>query len=132
MVLRYHFHHELPKPPPRVWLSSVAWPWDELVKQPADFRRLVNNFAAFFAEHSGKGESAYRGLFAILKLTHRTNGNVVLFSQWDEDDPGPLEQFLAAMEDGMKTKAAVQTYSAGGLFLRIRTRAARCRGSRPP
>ncbi|MFI6850540.1 FAD-binding oxidoreductase [Kitasatospora sp. NPDC050467] len=117
VVLRYHFHHELPKPPPRVWLSSVAWPWDELVKQPADFRRLVNNFAAFFAEHSGKGESAYRGLFAILKLTHRTNGNVVLFSQWDEDDPGPLEQFLAAMEDGMKTKAAVQTYSAGGLFL---------------
>ncbi|WP_406209121.1 FAD-binding oxidoreductase [Kitasatospora sp. NBC_01560] len=117
VVLRYHFRHDIPKPPPRVWLSSVAWPWADLLKEPADFHRLVNNFGAFFTAHSGKAETAYRGLFAILKLTHRSNGNVVLLSQWDEDDPAPLDAFLAAVEDGMKTRATVQTHSAGGLFL---------------
>ncbi|MEU6234460.1 FAD-binding protein [Kitasatospora sp. NPDC047058] len=117
VVLRYHFRHDIPEPPPRVWLSSVAWAWDDLIKEPEDFRRLVTNFGSFFAAHSGKDETVYRGLFSILKLTHRSNGNVVLLSQWDEDDPAPLDSFLAAMEEGMKTKATMQTYSAGGLFL---------------
>ncbi|MFJ3791545.1 FAD-binding oxidoreductase [Kitasatospora sp. NPDC090091] len=117
VVLRYHFRKDIPKPPPRVWLSSIAWPWADLIKEPEDFRRLVDNFAAFFAQHSSATETAYQGLFAILKLTHHTNGNVVLVSQWDQDDPTPLEEFLAAVEAGMKTPSTVQTYSAGGLFL---------------
>ncbi|MEU1420674.1 FAD-binding oxidoreductase [Kitasatospora sp. NPDC005751] len=117
VVLRYHFAARLPKPPPRVWLSSVAWSWADLLKHPEDFRRLVENFGSFFAQHSGPKETVYRGLFAILKLTHRTNGNVVLLSQWDEDDPAPLEEFLAAMEAGLTSRAVVQSYAAGGVLL---------------
>ncbi|MFF1907524.1 FAD-binding protein [Kitasatospora sp. NPDC058218] len=116
VVLRYHFGH-LPKPPPRVWLSSVAWSWGDLLKHPEDFHRLVDNFGAFFAQHSGAKETVYRGLFSILKLTHWSNGNVVLLSQWDEEDPAPLEEFLAAMEAGLTSKATVQTHTVGGLFL---------------
>ncbi|MFH9352972.1 FAD-binding oxidoreductase [Kitasatospora sp. NPDC017646] len=93
VVLRYHFAIDLPEPPPRVWISSVAWPWGELVHRPGDFERLLTNFGAFLAEHSGPREPVYDGLFAILKLTHHSNGNVVLFSQWDGDDPAPLDEF---------------------------------------
>ncbi|MFJ3219181.1 FAD-binding protein [Kitasatospora sp. NPDC086801] len=52
VVLRYHFAAGVPEPPPRVWLSSVAWPWAELVERPDDFETLVRNFGAFMAEHS--------------------------------------------------------------------------------
>ncbi|WP_416875051.1 FAD-dependent oxidoreductase [Kitasatospora sp. SC0581] len=117
VVLRYHFASDVPQPPPRVWLSSVAWPWAELLRRPADFETLVANFGAFMAEHSGPREAVYQGLFAILKLTHHSNGNVVLFSQWDGADPAPLDAFVAAVEQGMTTRPVVQTRSAGGLFL---------------
>ncbi|MFF4923896.1 FAD-dependent oxidoreductase [Kitasatospora sp. NPDC001261] len=117
VVLRYHFASDVPQPPPRVWLSSVAWPWAELLRRPADFETLVANFGAFMAEHSGPREEVCQGLFAILKLTHHSNGNVVLFSQWDGADPAPLDAFVAAVEQGMTTRPVVQTRSAGGLFL---------------
>ncbi|MEU3570934.1 BBE domain-containing protein [Kitasatospora sp. NPDC036755] len=117
VVLRYHFAPDVPQPPPRVWIGSVAWPWAELLDRPSDFETLVANFGAFMAEHSGPGESVYQGLFAILKLTHRSNGNVVLFSQWDGEDPAPLDAFVAAVEQGMTTRSAVQTRAAGGLLL---------------
>ncbi|MFI9321928.1 FAD-dependent oxidoreductase [Kitasatospora aureofaciens] len=117
VVLRYHFATAVPEPPPRVWISSVAWPWDELVDRPGDFETLLANFGAFLAEHSGRRERVYDGLFAILKLTHHSNGNVVLFSQWDGDDPAPLDEFVAAVERGMATRSVVQTHSVAGLFL---------------
>ncbi|GHF60244.1 FAD-linked oxidase [Kitasatospora xanthocidica] len=117
VVLRYHFAPDAPQPPPRVWLSSVAWPWEELLERSADFETLVRNFGTFMAEHSGPQESLYQGLFAILKLTHHSNGNVVLVSQWDGDDPAPLDSFVAAVEQGMATRSVVQTRAAGGLFL---------------
>ncbi|MBV6699779.1 FAD-dependent oxidoreductase [Kitasatospora aureofaciens] len=117
VVLRYHFASGIPKPPPRVWVSSIAWSWDDLIERPSDFETLLKNYGAFLAAHSGVEEPVYQGLFTLLKLTHRSNGNVVLVSQWDGDDPGPLEDFVAAIEDGMATRATVQTHSAGGLFL---------------
>ncbi|GAA1392526.1 FAD-binding oxidoreductase [Kitasatospora putterlickiae] len=117
VVVRYHFARTLPQPPPRVWLSSVAWRWADLRERPEDFRTLVGNFGEFFAAHSGKEETAYRGLFSILHLTHHSNGNVVLFSQWDEEDPAPLEEFLAQVEAGMRTPSTTQTDQAGLLYL---------------
>lgn len=117
VVLRYWFAEELPKPPPRVWLSSVAWKWAELRDRPEDFRRLLENYGTFFAAHSGADEQIYQGLFTLLKLTHRSNDNVVLLSQWDGEDVGPLDRFLAEVEAGMRTRATVQTRSVGGLFL---------------
>ena len=117
VVLRYYFAESLPKPPPRVWLSSIAWPWADILKKPEDFTRLMKNFGEFFAAHSGPDEPVYQGLFSILKLTHKTNGNIALFSQWVGEDTGPLDEYLSAIEAGLATPATVQTDSAGGLFL---------------
>jgi hypothetical protein len=117
VVLRYHFAAGIPEPPPRVWLSSIAWPWDDLLKHPGDFETLLKNYGAFLEAHSGPEETTYQGLFSLLKLTHRSSGEVVLLSQWDGDDPAPLDDFVAAVEAGMTTRSVVQTRSAGGLLL---------------
>ena len=117
VVLRYYFAETLPRPPARVWLSSIAWPWASILRKPEDFTRLLKNFGEFFAAHSGPDEQVYQGLFSILKLTHRTNGNIALFSQWVGEDTGPLDAFLDAMEAGLDTAATVQSAEAGGLFL---------------
>ncbi|WP_241833080.1 FAD-binding oxidoreductase [Streptomyces caatingaensis] len=122
VVLRYYFAHTVPEPPPHVWLSSIAWPWqgdDGLLAHPEDFARLVENFGTFFAAHSGKDEQVHRGLFSILKLTHKANGNVVLLSQWDEEDPGPLDAFVGAMEAGMTTRSTAQLFSVGGIAVHL-------------
>ncbi|MEY9962615.1 hypothetical protein ABIA33_000641 [Streptacidiphilus sp. MAP12-16] len=115
VVMRYYFAETLPRPPARVWLSSIAWPWAEILKKPDDFTRLLTNFGEFFAAHSGPDEQVYQDLFSILKLTHKTNGNIALSSHWFGEDTGPLDAFLQAMEAGLTTPANVQT--APGLFL---------------
>ncbi|MCX5213755.1 BBE domain-containing protein [Kitasatospora sp. NBC_00240] len=117
VVLRYWFTEQLPTPPPRVWLSSIAWPWADLLKNPDDFPRLLANYGEFFAAHSSPDEQVYQDLFSILKLTHKTNGNIALFTEWVRDDVGPLDDFLRAMQAGLTTEATVQTTGAGGLFL---------------
>ncbi|GAA1185679.1 FAD/FMN-containing dehydrogenase [Kitasatospora gansuensis] len=117
VILRYWFAADLPKPPPRVWLSSVAWKWSELRQRPEDLTRLLRNYGEFFAAHSAADEPTYQGLFTLLKLTHHSNDNVVLLAQWDGEEVGPLDRFLGAVEAGMRTRATVQTGSVGGLFL---------------
>ncbi|MGW6914217.1 FAD-binding oxidoreductase [Kitasatospora sp. NPDC054939] len=117
VVLRYHFARSIPQPPPQVWLSSIAWPWADLLANPEDFRTLLKNYGDFLARHSGPDEPVYQGLFTLLKLTHHSNGNVVLLSQWDGADVAPLDEFLDSLERGMTTKATMQTHSAAGFFL---------------
>ncbi|WP_331767420.1 BBE domain-containing protein [Embleya sp. NBC_00896] len=117
VVLRYYFAESIPAPPPNVWLSSIAWPWAELEKNPDDFTKLVANYGRFFETHSGAEEPLYQNLFSLLKLTHKSNGNVVLSSQWAGEDIGPVEDFLAAVEAGLRTKSTVQMYSVGDHFL---------------
>lgn len=117
VILRYYFAADIPAPPQRVWLSSVAWPWAQLKDAPGDFAALVRNYGTFLAAHSGPREPLYQGLFSLFKLTHYTNGNVVLVTQWDGEDVGPLLEFVAAIEQGVGTRSAVQAYTAGGHFL---------------
>ncbi|GAA0420697.1 FAD-binding oxidoreductase [Streptomyces luteireticuli] len=120
VVLRYYFADDIPEPPARVWLSSIAWPWkDGLLERPEDFERLVKNFGTFFAEHSAKDERLYPGLFSILKLTHKANGNVVLLSQWDEEDPELLDAYVRAMEAGVATSSTAQLFSVGGIAVHL-------------
>ncbi|MGW4891534.1 FAD-binding oxidoreductase [Kitasatospora sp. NPDC004240] len=117
VVLRYHFTRELPRPPAQVWLSSVAWQWADLLKHPEDFRTLLTNYGTFLAAHSGPTETIYQGLFSLLHLSHHSNGEVVLTTQWDGERPGPLDEFLAALEKGMQSESSVQTRSVGRLLL---------------
>ncbi|MGW0712508.1 FAD-binding oxidoreductase [Streptomyces sp. NPDC002643] len=120
VVLRYYFADDIPEPPERVWLSSIAWPWKGgLLDHPEDFAALVENFGTFFAAHSSKYEDVYQGLFSILKLTHKDNGNVVLLSQWDQEDSGPLDDFIDAIEAGMTTPSTTQLFSVGGIAVHL-------------
>jgi FAD binding domain/Berberine and berberine like len=115
VVMRYYFTEALPTPPARVWLSSIAWPWADLLEKPQDFTRLLRNFGEFMAAHSGPDEQVYQDLFTLLKLTHKTNGNVVLSSHWMRDDTGPLDEFLAAMQAGLSTSAINLTDAGAGV-----------------
>lgn len=104
VVLRYYFSDALPTPPARVWLSSIAWPWAGILERPEDFSTLVRNFGEFFAAHSAPDEEVYQDLFSLLKLTHKTNGNLVLSSHWMRDETPPLDAYLAAIQRGMTTQ----------------------------
>ncbi|WTW98902.1 FAD-binding protein [Streptomycetaceae bacterium NBC_01309] len=117
VVLRYYFAEQLPVPPPQMWLSSIAWPWADLINHREDFDRLLANFGNFFATHSGPDEPVYDQLFSILKLTHKTNGNIVVSSQWFGEDVAPLDAYIQALEAGLTTPSTVQTDAVGGLLL---------------
>ncbi|MBH1934218.1 FAD-binding protein [Streptomyces sp. AV19] len=120
VVLRYYFADDIPEPPAHVWLSSIAWPWKGgLLDHPEDFGTLVGNFGEFFAAHSSKHEDVYQGLFSILKLTHKDNGNVVLLSQWDQEDPGPLDAYIRAIEAGVTTESTAQLFGVGGVSVHL-------------
>lgn len=120
MVMRYYFTHAVPTPPARVWLSSIAWSWADLLAKPADFRRLLKNFGEFFAAHSGPNEPVYQDLFSILKLTHRSNGKLVLSSHWMRDDTAALDAYLAAIRAGLTVDSfEVLDLGAGAEFQAI-------------
>lgn len=114
IVMRYYFTEDLPTPPARVWLSSIAWPWAEILKNPDDFTRLLQNFGNFFAAHSGPDEPVYQDLFSILKLTHKANGNLGLSSHWMRDETASLDEYLAAIQDGVLTQPIDLTDAAAG------------------
>jgi FAD/FMN-containing dehydrogenase len=116
VVMRYYFTEALPKPPARVWLSSIGWPWADILRNPEDFTRLLRNFGEFFAAHSGPDEPVYQDLFSLLKLTHKTNSNIVLSSHWFRDDTGPLDEYLAAIQAGLTTPAIEVTDAGAGVL----------------
>lgn len=99
VITRYGFKH-LPRPPQEVWLSIVTWDWDSI--SPASFRALLDNYGRFMAAHSRPG-SPYSRLFSLLKLTHRSAGQIVLVTQVSGSDESLLESFLAQISRGVRT-----------------------------
>ncbi|MEU3654331.1 BBE domain-containing protein [Streptomyces sp. NPDC032161] len=120
IILRYHFAN-LPEPPENVWISNVAWSWDDLHKKAEDGRRnfdvLVDNFGRFFAEHSAEDENVFNHLFVLFRLTHKSSKNVTLTCQWTKDDPADLKKFLEYLESGMTASATAQLHPVGSFFL---------------
>ncbi|HBW18188.1 MAG TPA: hypothetical protein DEH11_03865 [Actinobacteria bacterium] len=108
VITRYGFER-LPRPPEDVWLSVVAWDWDSM-SEPR-FRRLLGNYGRFMAAHSHPG-SPYSRLFSLLKLTHRSAGQIVLVTQVSGADGSLLDSFLAAISRGVGPPVA-QTRPAG-------------------
>jgi FAD/FMN-containing dehydrogenase len=104
-VITRYFFSRLPEGPSEAWLASLAWEWEDLLQHPDLFARLVRNFGRFFEQHSAP-DSPYAGLFALLHLTRKAAGQIVLTVQNVGPDAGPadrrpVDQFLEAVEDGV-------------------------------
>ncbi len=101
VVTRYGFKRP-PSPPRDVWLSIVAWDWASMTE--TNFRTLLQNYGRFIAANSAPG-SRYSRLFSLLKLTHRSAGQIVLVTQVTGPDQSILDTFLAQISRGVGAPA---------------------------
>ncbi|MEU6159113.1 FAD-dependent oxidoreductase [Streptomyces sp. NPDC047130] len=101
---------QLPTPPREVWLSEVAWPWEELTE--ARFTRLMWNHGDWHARNSAP-DSPYTALFSQLKPFHKSAGAVVLDSLVDAGAPGAerlLREYIAEVGAGVGVRPQVRQY----------------------
>lgn len=87
----------LPRPPEDVWISAVAWPWEQLTER--SFTRVMKNFGAWHEANSGAG-TPYAGLFSHLNMNHRAAGAITMTTQMDATAANSerlLTDFIAAV-----------------------------------
>ncbi|TDD94635.1 FAD-binding oxidoreductase [Actinomadura rubrisoli] len=104
VVTRFWFRG-LPEPPRQVLLVGLAWDWKDFTKD--EFTTLVSAFGDYFQDHQD-ASTAPGKLFAMLKLTHMSNGQIGLLAQVDVDDPdGPeaMAGFIRAVDGAIAPKA---------------------------
>lgn len=115
IVTRFWFRG-LPQPPEQVLLTALAWDWKDFTKD--EFATLVTAFGEYFRDHQDPSAAAGR-LFAMLKLTHVSNGQIGLLAQVDVDDPDghrAMAGFIAAL-DGRIGPSATKIRSVMGEHL---------------
>src|SRR3954467_6095745 len=105
VVTAYHFR-DAPVPPPVVQLAGTTWDWSTL--DPVAFTTLLGNYGRYLAANSAP-DSPERTLFALLRLAHLSAGAVTMTPQASGDDPTILDDFLAALDDGMPSAALPTT-----------------------
>ncbi|RSS32910.1 FAD-dependent oxidoreductase [Streptomyces sp. WAC08241] len=91
---------QLVKAPSTVLVSAVSIPWDDLDER--SFKRLVKNFGAWHAEHSGP-DSPYRHLSSLFNVSAKAHGSLGMFTQIDAAVPGAremLDSYMAAVTSG--------------------------------
>ncbi|MFC5720459.1 FAD-binding oxidoreductase [Streptomyces gamaensis] len=91
----------LPKPPSEVFVHATALKWDDV--DEAAFARLLRNWGTWHERNSAP-DSPYNSLFGLLKLTHRSSGQIGLVTQMDATVPDAqrlLNDYLAAVHDGV-------------------------------
>lgn len=101
---------QLPTPPREVWLSEVAWPWEQLTE--ARFARLMWNHGDWHTRNSAP-DSPYTALFSQLKPFHKSAGAVVLDSLVDAGAPGAerlLQRYIDEVGDGLGARPQVRQY----------------------
>ncbi|MET9116709.1 FAD-binding protein [Streptomyces longwoodensis] len=101
---------QLPTPPREVWLSEVAWPWEQLTE--ARFTRLMWNHGDWHTRNSAP-DSPYTALFSQLKPFHKSAGAVVLDSLVDAGAPGAerlLQRYVDEVGDGLGVRPQVRQY----------------------
>ncbi len=89
IILNYYFA-ELPAAPEQVYLLSLAWPWSTF-KDKAHFGQFLNSYWQWFNTHDSEWNSqditkANGGLFSLLKLQHRSTGEIHLLIQYTGND----------------------------------------------
>lgn len=89
IILNYYYA-DLPLAPQQAYLLSLSWPWDSFGTGEAGkavFGNFLHNYWQWFSDHdqewnSGDPTLANGGLFSLLKLQHRSTGDVVLTIQY--------------------------------------------------
>lgn len=105
IVTRFWFK-ELPEAPSEAHVMHLAWNWDDL--DEGSFGQLLGNFGSFLEANSDVG-SPYSGLFALLHLSQKAAGQVVMTAQYVGDEPTLLSDFAKAMGDGLTAPSASRT-----------------------
>jgi FAD/FMN-containing dehydrogenase len=94
---------ELPAAPAEAHVFFHAFDWSSL--DQAGFRRLLQNYGNFMAEHSGT-DSPYAGLFPLLALSQKAAGQIGLTAQYVGDEPERLEEFARVVSAGLPAPVA--------------------------
>ncbi len=97
VITRYYFKH-LPRPPQQVYVSNVAWNWEDI--DATRFHTLLSNYGRFMHDNSNPS-SRYADLFSLLKLTHRSAGQLVMTTQLAGADRRLLDSFLGQICHGV-------------------------------
>ncbi len=103
----------LPKPPSHVLLSAVSLPWNKISEK--EFFRLVSNYGDWH-EANTRPDSGAAGLFGLLVLNHRSNGQIGLITQVDATMPRAreiLDEYLAFLLRGVDSPVEPMTVSMG-------------------
>ena len=90
IVTKYWFK-DPPKAPTYAYLTSIAWNWDDLLKNKKAFFRLVRRYGRFMKKHSAP-DSPFKNLFALMHLTHHTAKQIVLTAQFVSDEKLPVNK----------------------------------------
>jgi FAD/FMN-containing dehydrogenase len=93
---------DLPPAPTEAHIFFHRFDWTTL--DQASFRRLMQNYGNFMAENSGV-DSPFKGLFPGLAIP-QVGGHIGLFGSYVGDQPELLEQYAAAVEDGLPDPVA--------------------------
>lgn len=89
IILNYYYE-DLPLAPQKAYLLSLSWPWDSFGTGDAGkaaFGDFLHTYWQWFSDHDGEWNStdptlANGGLFTLLKLQHRSTGDVVMTIQY--------------------------------------------------
>ncbi|MCG5213791.1 FAD-binding oxidoreductase [Streptosporangium sp. KLBMP 9127] len=71
----------LPKAPKSAFLATGGWKWEHVDEDR--FRRIVENYGAFFERHQGGPDDEYAALFGMLLLSHGSGKEIGLVAQID-------------------------------------------------
>ena len=83
---------DLPQAPKNVFLGTGGWKWADIDEE--HFRRIVENYGAFFEQHQGGPGDEYAALFGILLLSHASNKQIGLIAQIDAGVPNARELII--------------------------------------
>ncbi|CAI0970229.1 BBE domain-containing protein [Serratia quinivorans] len=119
IILNYYFK-ELPQAPQKACLLSLSWPWSAFDK--ATLGRFLNGYWLWFKDNDENWNSpdiskCNGGLFTLLKLQHRSTGDINLLIQYtvkegnldDERQIQPLVDFVNHMKNIVNVDPFVTT-----------------------
>lgn len=121
-IILNNYYKELPQAPQQAYLLSLAWPW-ETFQNKDNLEKFLSAYWQWFSDHDAEWNSsdmskANGGLFALLKIQHRSTGDINLLIQYTGmngrvDGSGqtePLKDFVNHMNQAAGNTAFVTSH----------------------